>query len=194
MCFSWRFMIFLYHKTSWSTGHFLLFSVIFWEKVPGILASRIQTWPVDNFTEAFLLLPSFSFQVRGHGSRVILPCCNQSNQSVSRLISVPVAVKVDQEESVEFCDSHSSSAPFEPNVIWRLHTNPRRGKRLYLIQCIIIMITTMNMTMVVGILKFSSLMWIVRPRLYRFLTQHFSISDSNWFRFILRFRCWWLKL
>ena len=131
MCFSWRFMIFLYHKTSWSTGHFLLFSVIFWEKVPGILASRIQTWPVDNFTEAFLLLPSFSFQVRGHGSRVILPCCNQSNQSVSRLISVPAAVKVDQEESVEFCDSHSSSAPFEPNVIWRLHTNPRRGKRLY---------------------------------------------------------------
>ena len=75
--------------------------------------------------------PSFLFQVRGHGSRVILPCCNQSNQSVSRLISVPAAVKVDQEESVEFCDSHSSSAPFEPNVIWRLHTNPRRGKRLY---------------------------------------------------------------
>ena len=62
---------------------------------------------------------------------MILPCCNQSNQSVSRLISVPAAVKVDQEESVEFCDSHSSSAPFGPNVIWRLHTNPRRGKRLY---------------------------------------------------------------
>ena len=89
-----------------------------------------------QFSEAFLLLPSFSFQVRGHGSRVILPCCNQSNQSVSRLISVPAAVKVDQEESVEFCDSHSSSAPFEPNVIWRLHTNPCRGKRLYPIQCI----------------------------------------------------------
>ena len=93
---------------------------------PPFMANAILNFHFDFLT------PS----LRGHGSRVILPCCNQSNQSVSRLISVPAAVKVDQEESVEFCDSHSSSAPFEPNVIWRLHTNPCRGKRLYPIQCI----------------------------------------------------------
>ena len=125
-------MIFLYHKTSWSTGQLVIFcySPSFSEKkcpafwLPG---SRHDLSTIFRG----LSPPSFLFQVRGHGSRMIVPCCNQSNQSVSRLISVPAAVKVDQEESVEFCDSHSSSAPFEPNVIWRLHTNPRRGKRLY---------------------------------------------------------------